>query len=64
MCAFIVTGVDTPLVLEPAERIFDLAPFSIENAMMFGGLRKLDFDGMQALGPRTLGGKTIPVGWN
>src|SRR5437868_14513748 len=38
MCASIVTGVDAPPVLEPAERIFDLVPFAIENAVMFDRL--------------------------
>src|SRR3954465_14256166 len=38
MCASIVTGVDAPPVLEPAERIFDLVPFAREKAVMFDRL--------------------------
>ena len=38
MCAFYRNGCGCAPVLEPAERIFDLVPFAIENAVMFDRL--------------------------
>src|SRR3569623_1597895 len=52
MCASIVAGVDAPPVLEPAERIFDLVPLAIENAVMF--------DRLCAVGPRWDAGRDTP----
>jgi len=36
--ASIVTGVDAPPVLQPAERVFDLMPLAREDAVMFNRL--------------------------
>jgi hypothetical protein len=38
MSASVVAGMDAPPVLESAERILDLVPFAIENAIMFDRL--------------------------
>ena len=38
MRASVVTGMDTPPILEPAEHVFDLVPLAIENAVMFDQL--------------------------
>ena len=38
MCASVVTGMDTPPILEPAEHVIDLVPLAIENAVMFDQL--------------------------
>ncbi len=34
MCASVVTGVDAPLVLEPAEHVFDLVALAIERLVV------------------------------
>lgn len=38
MCASVVTGMDTPPILELAEHVFDLVALAIENTVMFDQL--------------------------
>ena len=54
MGASVVTGVDAPPVLEPAEHVLDLVPLAIENAVMF--------DRLCAVGLRWDAGRDTPDG--
>ena len=43
MCASVVTGMDAPPILEPAEHVFDLVALAIENSVVFDRLFAVGF---------------------
>jgi len=53
MGASVVTGVDAPPVLEPAEHILNFVTLAIELSVMFDWYFPIDFDGMHAAMPRS-----------